>query len=336
MELDFDLQPKEKAAILLICLGETYAAKIYKHLTEDEIEQLTLSISTTGRVAQEVKEAVLSEFAELCLAQKYISEGGVDYARSVLEKAVGVDKAHELLNRLSSTLHVRPFEFIRQAEATHILNLIHNEYPQTIALVLSYVEPKQAAEVLVNLPTEKQVEVLERIANMGSISPDYIKEAERILERRLTSMGLFDNIVVGGIDSIVGIINALDRGNEKAILEGIELQDSELAEEIRRRLFVFEDIAKLSNQAIQRVINEIENNDLALALKHTTEDVASAIFANLSKRRQEMLKDDMSVMGPVRIRDVEEVQQRIVNIVRQLEDSGEIIISRGEGDDLLV
>lgn len=330
------LSPKEKAAVLLICLGRDYSAELYKHLTEEEISQLTLSITTMRRVEPKVKEEVVNEFYEMCLAQKFISEGGIDYARDILEKAIGIEKANELIHKLSSSLQVRPFDFIRRADPSHILNVIHNEHPQTIALVLSYIEPRQAAAIMAALPTEQQAEIIGRIANMGSTSPEYVKEAERILERKITSMGYTDQVAVGGIDAIVKIINSLDRGSEKNILESLDVHDSELAEEIRKRLFVFEDIAKLTNQVVQRIMKEISNQDLAIALKLATEDVTKVIFNNMSKRMQEMIRDDMEVMGPVRVRDVEEAQQRIVNIIRKLEDEGEIIIARGEGDELIV
>lgn len=336
MASSYGLTPKEKAAVLLICLGKDYSAELYKHLTEDEISQMTLSITTMRRVEPTVKDEVVNEFYQMCLAQKFISEGGIDYAREILEKAVGLEKANELIHKLSSSLQVRPFDFIRKADPTQILNVIHNEHPQTIALVLSYIEPQQSAAILSALPNEQQTEIVGRIANMGSTSPEYVKEAERILERKITSMGYTDQIAVGGIESIVNIINSLDRGSEKNILESLDIRDSELAEEIRKRLFVFEDIAKLTNQVVQRILKEISNQDLAVALKLATEEVTKTIFSNISKRLQEMIKDDMEVMGPVRVRDVEEAQQRIVNVIRKLEDEGEIIIARGEEDDLIV
>lgn len=336
MTMDGNLTAKEKAAILLICLGENYAAQVYKYLSEDEIEQLTLALSGVHRVTSRQKDVVVQEFYEVCLAQEFISEGGISYARSVLEKAYGAGRAEELIGRLSSSLQVRPFEFIRKADSMHILNLVYNENPQIIALLLSYIDPKQASEVISNLPQDVQVEVIYRIANMGSVQPEYIQEAERILERRLASLGSTDKTVAGGIHSVVQIINTIDRGTEKFIMESLDARDGELAEEIRKCLFVFEDIAKLSNQSIQRVLKEIENADLTVALKGATEEVKKAIFSNVSKRLQEMIADDLEVMGPVRVRDVEAAQQKIVNVIRQLEDSGEIIVSRGEGDDVIV
>ena len=333
---EYELSLKEKAAILLISLGKEYSAELYKYLSDDEISEMTLSITTTSRVEPEVKEQILNEFYEMCLTQKFISEGGIDYAREILERAMGPERAADMIRKLSSSLQVRPFDFIRRVDSNQILNVIHNEHPQIIALVLSYIEPKQSANIIASLPTDKQTEIISRIAGMGSTAFEYVKEAERILERKITSMGFTDNIAVGGIDTIVDIINSLDRASEKNILESLEVTDIELADEIRKRLFVFEDIAKLGNVAIQRVLRDINNTDLAVALKMATEDVQKTIFNNVSKRLQDMIKDDMEVMGPVRVRDVEEAQQRIVNVVRKLEDDGEIVIARGEGDDLIV
>jgi len=331
-----EMTAREKAAILLISLGKEYSAKLYQHMTEEEISNMTLSITTTRRVASTVREQILKEFYEMCLAQRFITEGGITYAREVLEAAVGAEKANELISKLSSSLQVRPFDFIRRADPVQVVNLVHNEHPQTIALVLSYMDAKRAAEVLAELPPDRQTEVVGRIANMGATAPEYVKEAERILERKVSSMGFSDQIAVGGIDAIVAIVNALDRSTEKGVMESLDMQDSELAEEIRKRMFVFEDIVKLSNVAIQRVLKEVGNSDLAIALKMATEEVSRMVFTNISKRLADMLKDDMEVMGPVRVRDVEEAQQKIVNIIRKLEDEGEIMVARGEGDELIV
>ncbi|MDR2531011.1 MAG: flagellar motor switch protein FliG [Oscillospiraceae bacterium] len=331
-----ELTSREKAAILLITLGRDHSAELYKHMTEDEISQMTLSITTTRRVDTEVRESIIREFYDMCLAQKYLMEGGIDYARDILESAIGVERANELISKLSNTLQVRPFDFIRKADSTQILNVIHNEHPQTIALVMSYIEPKQSAAVLASLPPDRQSDIAGRIAYMGATSPEYVRDAERILERKITSMGYQDQIAVGGIESIVNIIQSLDRSTERRILESLDTHDAELAEEIRRRLFVFEDIAKLSNQAIQRVLREVSNTDLAIALKTASQEVTQIIFGNISSRLADMLRDDMEVMGPVRVRDVEDAQQRIVSAVRRLEDDGEIVVARGEGDDLIV
>ena len=330
------MSTKEKAAVLMITIGQERAAKIYKYLSEEEIEQLTLAITTMRRVEPEVKESVVDEFFQMCIARKYISEGGIDYAREILSKAFGEEKTNELIMKLSSSLRVKPFDFIRKADSAQVLNFIQNEHPQTIALILSYLEPRYSAQILANLPLDKQLSVIARIANMGVTSPEYIKETERILERKLSTLNIGDRSVTGGIDSVVSILNSVDRGTERHLLEALEETDAELVEEIRKRMFVFEDIVKLSNQAIQRVLKEIDNRDLAVALKGSSEEVAEVIYRNISSRLQEMIKEDIQYMGPVRVRDVEEAQQKIVNVIRQLDDAGEIIISRGSEDEIIV
>ena len=227
-----DMSTKEKAAVLLISLGKEYSAELYKHLTDDEISDMTLSITTTRRVDAELREQIITEFYEMCLTQKFITEGGIDYAREILEQAIGPERAAEMIRKLSSSLQVRPFDFIRRVDSNQILNVIHNEHPQIIALVLSYIEPKQSAQIIASLPSERQTEIISRISKMGSTSPEYVKEAERILERKITSMGFTENIIVGGIDTIVEIVNSLDRSSEKNILESLDVNDSELADEI--------------------------------------------------------------------------------------------------------
>ena len=285
---------------------------------------------------KEVSDGVLAEFLETCLAQKYISEGGLDYARGVLKKALGDSKAGEILDKLTETLQVRPFEFVRKADTLQIVHLIANENPQTIALLLSYLEPKKASSVLEALPSELQVEVVTRMANMESVIPEYIREAEMILEQRLAKMGMSDQTTVGGLDAVVKIITSVDRGTEKNILESLDIIDPDLSENIKKNMFVFEDIAKLSNQAIQRVLKDVQQSDIAIALKGSNQAVRKIIMQNLSKRLQEMIADDLQVMGPMRVKDVEEAQQRIVNTVRTLEENGEIIVSRGDSSDVLI
>lgn len=330
------LTKREKAAILLIAVGKNHAAQIYKQLSEEEIATLTLAITTTSRVTTEEKGAVLNEFYETCLAQKFISEGGLDYARGVLNKALGEAKAGLILDKLTETLQVRPFEFVRKADSMQIVHLVINENPQTIALLLSYLEPKKAASVLSALPNDVQVEVVTRMANMESVIPEYIREVEMIFEQRLSKMGMADQTAVGGIDAVVKIINCVDRGTEKNILESLDMLDAELSENIKKSMFVFEDISKLSNQAIQTVLKQVDQTVITIALKGANEEVKKFIMSNLSKRLQEMITDDLEVMGPMKIRDVEEAQQKIVNTVRALEESGEIIVSRGDGSDVLL
>lgn len=330
------LTGKEKAAVLLISLGPENSAKIFKHLKDEEIEQLTLEIANIRSVTPELKQKVLEEFYEVCLAQKYISEGGIQYAKEILDKALGQDKALDVINRLTVSLQVRPFDFVRKADPKQLLNFIQGEHPQTIALVLSYLRPDQAATVLSALPQEIQPDVAKRIAKMDRTSPDIIKEVERVLERKLSSVVTEDYTTTGGIQSVVDILNSVDRSTEKSIIENLEVEDVELAEDIRKRMFVFEDIISLDSRAIQRVLREVENSDLSLALKGSSQEVANVIYSNMSKRLAEMIKEDMEYMGPVKLRDVEDAQQRIVSIIRKLEDAGEIVISRGGGDELIV
>ena len=329
------LSGKEKAAVLLIALGPQKSAEIFKHLTEEEIEELTLEIANMRMVSPEEKEEVIEEFYQVCLAQEYISEGGINYAKEVLERAVGQDKAADIINKLTSSLQVRPFEFVRKADPNQLLNYIQNEHPQTIALILSYLSPTQAGHLLASLPQDKQSEVARRIAIMDSTSPEVVKEVERVLENKFSNIISQDFTSVGGIQTVVDILNAVDRGTEKNIMEDLEIKDAELSEEIRKRMFVFEDITTLDNRSIQRIIREIDNSQWAIALKSASEDVKNIIFSNMSKRLVEMIKEDIEFMGPVRLKDIEEAQQNIVNVIRRLEEEGEIITPRG-GDELIV
>ena len=327
---------REKAAMLLISLGPERSAEIFKHLKEEEIEQLTLEIANIRTVTPEEKEKVLEEFYQICLAQEYIAEGGISYAKEILEKALGTQKALDVINKLTVSLQVRPFEFVRKADPAQLLNFIQKEHPQTIALILAYLKPQQAAVVLASLPQDKQADVARRIAVMDRTSPEVIKEVERILEKNLSSLVTKDFTAAGGVQAIVNILNTVDRGTEKYIMETLEIEDTDLAEEIRKRMFVFEDILTLDNRSIQRFLREVDNNLLAVALKGATEEVQKVIYSNMSKRLAEMIREDIEYMGPVRLKDVEEAQQKIVNIIRKLEDAGEIIISRGGGDEIIV
>ena len=331
-----ELSGVQKAAVLLISLGPEKSANIFKHLKEDEIETLTLEIANTRNVPPDIKEKVLEEFYEICLAQQYIAEGGIGYAKELLDKALGEDKARDVIGRLTASLQVRPFEFVRKADPSQLLNFIQDEHPQTIALILAYLPSAQAAAVVGSLPLEKQADVAKRIALMDRTSPDVIKEVEKVLEKKLSSLVNQDYTIVGGVDAIVSIHNTVDRSTEKHIMETLEIEEPELADEIRRKMFVFEDILMLDNRAIQTVLRDVDNNELAIALKDANEDVQNIIFTNLSSRLAAMIKEDMEYMGPVRLKDVEEAQQKIVNIIRRLEDTGEIVISRGGGDDIIV
>lgn len=326
----------QKAAILLITLGPEKSASIFKHLKEEEIEELTLEIANTRSVAPQTKEDILNEFYQVCLAQQYIAEGGIGYAKELLEKALGEEKAQSVISKLTASLQVRPFEFVRKTEPSQLLNFIQDEHPQTIAMILSYLSPGQAAMIVSALSPEKQADVAKRIALMDRTSPDVIKEVESVLERKLSSLVNQDYTIVGGVDAIVAILNTVDRATEKHIMESLEIEEPELADEIRKKMFVFEDILLLDDRAIQRVLRDVDNNDLGVALKAANEEVQNVIFKNMSKRLAAMIKEDMEFMGPVRMKDVEEAQQKIVGIIRKLEDSAEIVISRGGGDEIVV
>ena len=326
----------QKAAILLIALGPERSADIFKHLKEDEIEELTLEIANTRSVSPQVKEDVLNEFYQICLAQQYIAEGGIGYAKELLDKALGEDRAKEVITKLTASLQVRPFEFVRKTDPSQLLNFIQDEHPQTIAMILSYLTSAQAALVIGALPPEKQADVAKRIAMMDRTSPDVIKEVERVLEKKLSSLVNQDYTIVGGVDAIVNILNTVDRTTEKHIMESLEIEEPELADEIRKKMFVFEDILLLDDREIQRVLRDVDNADLGVALKAANEEVQNVIFKNLSKRLAAMIKEDMEFMGPVRMKDVEEAQQKVVSVIRKLEDSGEIVISRGGGDEIVV
>ncbi len=336
MASSIQLSGREKAAILFVALGRDYSAKIFKYLKDEEIEQLTLDITNVRRVDQTMKESIINEFYEECLAQNFITEGGIDYARDVLERAIGPERAMQLISRLTSSLQVRPFDFARKSDPNQILNFVQNEHPQTIALILAYLEPPMSAAILSKLPPEKQTEVVARISTMDRTSPEYVREIERIMDKKLSSLGSDDFTIVGGIENIVEILNAADRGTERRVLEELEIEHSDLVDEIRRKMFVFEDVVKLDKRSIQRVLRDVEAADLTIAMKNVTQELKDLIFDNMSKRQAEMIKDDMEFMGPVRVKDVEEAQQKIVNVIRKLQDAGEIIISRGSEDEIVV
>jgi len=327
---------KTKAAMLLISLGPERSAQLMKHFSEEEIEQLTLEIANVRTIKGDQLDEVLEEFSNLYMAQQYIAQGGIEYARQILEKALGTENAINIIARLSSNLQIKPFDFIRKTEPSQVLNFIQGEHPQTIALIMSYLDPQQAAAIISALPAERQSDVARRIAIMDRTSPEIIREVENVLEKKISTMGTQDYTSAGGIKAIVNILNNVDRQTEKTILETLEVQDPELSEEIKKLMFVFEDIIKMDDRSIQLVLREVDSKDLAVALKGSSEDVAAKIKKNMSKRAAQMLEEEMAFLGPVRLRDVEDAQQRIVNIIRRLEDSGEIIISRGGGDELIV
>ncbi|HPJ38258.1 MAG TPA: flagellar motor switch protein FliG [Spirochaetota bacterium] len=330
------LTGRQKAAIFLVSLGSDVSSEIFKHLREDEIEQLTFEIARLDKVEPEDKDRVLQEFQELMMAQEFISTGGIDYAREVLERALGTQKAIDIVNRLTSSLQVRPFDFIRRTDPSHLLNFIQGEHPQTIALILAYLDPSKGAQIISGLNHQIQADVAKRIATMDRTSPDVLREVERVLERKLSTLASEDYTSAGGIDAIVEVLNNVDRGTEKIIIEALEEEDPELAEEIKKRMFVFEDIVLLDDRSIQKVLREVDSQDLAKALKGVDAEVQEKIYRNMSKRAASLLREDMDFMGPIRLRDVEESQQKIVNIIRKLEEAGDIIVARAGEEELIV
>jgi flagellar motor switch protein FliG len=326
---------RKKAAILLVSMGTEASAAVFKHLRQDEIDELTLEIASLGSVAAERKTEVMQEFYDTAVAQDYVSEGGLDYARALLERALGPEKANEVMSRLSAAIQVSPFEFLRRTDASQILNVIANEHPQTIALILAYMPADTAAQVISALPPELQSEVAMRVAIMDRTAPEVVREIERVLERKLSSVLTQDFTSAGGIKSLVEVLNQVDRSTERTILESLDEQNPELADEVRKLMFVFEDILMLDDRSIQQVLREVENKELGLALKGTTEEVRDKIFRNMSERAAAIIKEDLQFMGPVRLKQVEEAQQRVVTIIRKLEDAGQIVVARSGEDELI-
>ena len=331
-----DMSNQQKAAILFITLGPELSAPVFKHLSDDEIERITLEIASQKQVTPAQKAYVIGEFYQLAMAKDYLSSGGLEYAQDVLEKALGSEKAANILSRLTTSLQVRPFDFLRKTNPSQLLNFIQNEHPQTIALVMAYLDADQAAMILTALPADKQADVAKRIAEMDRTSPDVIREVERVLERKLSSLVTQDFTTAGGVKAIVEILNRVDRTSEKAIIETLEVDNPELTEEIKKLMFVFEDIVMIDDRSIQRILRDVDNKDLSLSLKATPKEVADKVFKNMSTRAADMLREEIEFMGPVKIRDVEEAQQRIVNVIRNLEDKGEIVVARGKGEEMIV
>jgi len=325
----------QKTAILMIALGPEKSAKVVQHLSEAEIEQLTLEMANVRKISAEQRDSVIEEFYQMCIANDYIAQGGIDYAREVLERALGEQRAFEIISRLSSSLKMRPFDLVRRTDPKQLLSFIQGEHPQTIALIMTHLPPDKAAVLLSSLPQERQADVAKRIALMGRTSPEVLKEIEKILERKISSLAPTDYTTSGGIQSVVDILNRTDPTTLKIVMDALEVDDPELAEQVKRQMFVFEDIIMLDDRGIQLVLREVDMKDLALALKGSSQEVTNKIMANMSSRASQNLREDMEFMGPVRLRDVEEAQQRIVKVIRRLEESGAIVISRGGSDEII-
>lgn len=331
-----DLTPRQKAAQIVISLGADIASGIYKHLQEEEIERLTYEITRQESVDPEISDRVIEEFYGLCVAQQVYLEGGLTYARNVLEKAFGVQQGNALLERVTKTLRTKAFEFIRKADYKNLMNMIVNEHPQTIALILSYARADQASSIIAELSKMIRVDVVERIARMDRTSPEIIRQVESILERKFESVVSVDLLEVGGINYIAEIMNNVDRGTEKFIFDELNRSDPKLSEEIRKRMFVFEDITQMDSLSIQRFLREVDTKEMAIALKGSNKEVTDVIFANMSQRMGDTVKSEMEYLHNVRVRDVEEAQQKVVAIIRRLEDEGEIVIIKSGKDDIIV
>lgn len=334
--LSNELNNKKKAAAIIISLGTDYAAQIYKHLREEEIEQLSTEIAVLQKLTSEEVEKILNEFYELCLAQKFITEGGIEYAKGILDKAIGAQKSSILIDKISKSLKAKAFSFLRKADPKHLMTFIQNEHPQTIALILSYARPEQSAAILTDLPKEIQVDVVKRIAAMDRTSPEIIKEVERTLEKKFSTIVSVDFTEIGGINYMAEILNSVDRATEKYILEELSKKEPTLTEEIRKRMFVFEDIVSLDPKAIQRILSEVDTKDLNISLKGSSEEVIEIFHSNMSTRMSEIMREEAQYLGGVRLHEVEEAQQRLVSIVRRLEEAGEIYIVRGGKDEMIV
>lgn len=328
-----ELSTSQKAAAVIIALGAEKASLLYKFMEDEEVEQLTLEVARLGVLSTQQTEDVLNEFYQLCLTNKAVTEGGLEYARAVLEKAYGEQAAAELLGKVTKSLKNREFAFMDKADVKSLFSALRSERPQTIALVLSYVDADKAAGVVAQLDEKKQIQVVESIAKLDSVSPAAIKIVEAEMHNRFSNIMTDTNIKVGGIDYVADVMNNLDRTSEKNIFDG--LSDQDLADEIRKRMFVFEDIITMDDRSVQRFVRDCDPRDLVLALKAANAEVANKLFSNMSTRMAQSIKDDLEITSNVRMKDVEEAQQRIVGIIRGLEEKGEIIILKGGKDDII-
>jgi len=330
-----ELTYAQKAAAVIVSLGAEKASTLYQYMEPEDVEALTLEVARLGMLDAETTESVLEEFYQNCMTNKAVTEGGLEYARTVLEKAFGSQAATTLLEKVTKSLKNREFAFLNRAEVKSLYSALQSERPQTMALVLSYVDPDKAAGVIEQLPPDRQIKVVEAIATMESASPAAIKIIEREMERKFSSIVTSSNVKVGGIDYVADIMNNLDRASEKSIFDGLNVNNAELADEIRKRMFVFEDIITLDDRAVQRVLATCDQRDVVLSLKAANAEVSNKLFSNMSARLAESIRDDLEITTNVRMKDVEDSQQRIVGIIRDLEEKGEIVILKGGKDDII-
>jgi len=332
-----DLDGITKAAIVLLAIGSERAGKVLKTMTTKAVEEVTRELASLGRVPTELQSQVMKEFYNISIASQFANEGSLDYAKQLLMSSMDPKAAERMLGQIQTQVQRTPFSFLQRAESENLMAFIQDEHPQTIALIICHLPHHKAGEILSALPMQKQIEVIKRVANMEQTNPEVIREVERGLESRLSSMLMQNMEKAGGVDTVAEILNLTDRSSEKAIMEGLEAEDPDLVEQIRRLMFVFEDILKVNDKGIQAVLKEVENSELALALKTASEDLRSKIFKNMSERAAALIREDMQYMGPVKVSDVESAQQRVVDIVRRLEETGEVVIEGKGGDaELLV
>ncbi len=332
-----ELTSRKKAAVLIATLGPDASSRILKMLTDEDIEALTMEIATLGAIDADVRRQVLDEFYQMLRAKEYITTGGMEYAQSILEGALGPEKAVQILTKLQTSLQEIPFEFIKKADPNQIINFIQDEHPQTIALILAHLEPDVSATIVGALPEAVRADVIMRIATMDRTAPEIVKEIESILERKAASVFSQGFTFAGGVKDVAEVLNRVDRATERAILAVLEEKNPELADEIKNHMFVFDDIVLVDDTGIQKTLREIDNKDLALALKAAGQDVKEKVLKNMSERARLLIDEELEFMGPVRLRQVEEAQQKIVAVIRRLEEAGEVIIAgRGGGEDELV
>ncbi len=334
-----DLGGRQKAAILLAALGPEKASAVMAKFRDEEIDQMTLDLSGLGTVDSELKAEVLDEFYQMAQAQQYVTQGGIEYAKDLLEKSFGSERAFDILNRLQSSLQEVPFQFLSKADPGQISSFIQEEHPQTISLIIAHLDPSVSAIILSALPQETQSEVLMRVATMDRTAPEIVREVERVLERKMAAVFSQGFTFAGGVKDVAEILNRVERTTEKTIMADLEERDPELADEIARLMFTFDDIVYVDDSGIQKALREIESKDLALALKASNDEVAEKVYRNMSERAREMIKEEIEFMGPTRLKNVEEAQQKIVGVIRRLEEAGELVISGrgGEGgDEILV
>ncbi len=327
---------KSRAAAIMVALNADNAAEVYKHLSDSEIEMLSMEITRLDRIDHEKLREVVDDFYGLCVTQKVITEDGPIYAKHILEKAFGSDLANNYMDRISKSMQTKAFQFIRKANYKNLMMMLQNEHPQTIAFVLSYAKAEQTSKIISELPKEIQFDVIKRIATVNSVSPEIVSIIESVLEKRFSAVVAVDMTEIGGVNYVADVMNSTDRTTEKFIFDELNKNDPELSDEIRKLMFVFEDIVKIDDMAIQRVLRDVDTQQLAIAIKGSNEDVKAVLLNNVSSRARESILEDIQYLRNVRLKDVEEAQQSIVNVIRTLEETGEIVISRGGEDDVII